>query len=60
MKFRKILTFLSVMLLTLLSSSVAFAEETAAGGDGEVNVIGWKAMAAALAISISVFAGAFG
>ena len=60
MQIRKVLTFLAVTTVTLLTSAAAFAQEAgaeAADGGGD---IGWKALAAGLAIGLAAFGGALG
>lgn len=59
MQIRRVLTFLSVTLTTLLVSATAFAQD---GGAEEAAVgdIGWKALAAGLAIGLAAFGGALG
>jgi len=59
MQIRKVLTFLSVTLLTLIAASTAFAQEAAAAEDGGGD-IGWKALAAGLAIGLAAFGGSLG
>ena len=44
MQIRKLFTFLTVTIVTLVASSTVFAQEAGAEGGGED--IGWKAMAA--------------
>jgi len=57
MQIRKVLTFLSVTFVTLLASSTVFAQE--GSGDAAVDV-GWRALAAGLAIGLAAFGGALG
>ncbi len=58
MQIRKVLTFLSVTLLTLIAASTAFAQDAVAEGGGED--VGWKALAAGLAIGLAAFGGSLG
>ncbi len=59
MKIRKMLIFLSVLVSSLLTSAIVFAQEAAAGGDaGEGSSM--KYMAAALAIGVAALGGALG
>jgi len=57
MQIRKALTFLSVTALSLIAASTAFAQEAGAEGGGDV---GWKALAAGLAIGLAAFGGSLG
>lgn len=59
MKIRKVLIFLSVLVTSLLTSAVAFAEEATAGAEGGDGA-GMKFMAAALAICVAALGGALG
>jgi len=57
MNFRKVLAFLLVVLTSVLTTAIAFAEEVAAdGGGGDDGSM--KYMAAAFAIGIAAFGGA--
>ena len=58
MQIRKLFTFFMVTIVTFVASSTVFAQEAAVveGGAGE---IGWRAMAAGLAIGLAAVGGAF-
>jgi F-type H+-transporting ATPase subunit c len=59
MRIRKVLAFLFVVMTSLLTTAIAFAEETVeAGGGGEGSST--KYLAAAFAIGIAAFGGALG
>lgn len=58
MKIRKVLTFLSVTVVMLLTSTIAFAQDAA--GEGGSEDIGMKALAAGLAIGLAALGGALG
>ena len=60
MRIRKVLTFLFVVMTSLLTTAIAFAQETAAaaGDGGEGSSV--KYLAAAFAIGIAAFGGALG
>ncbi len=58
MKIRKLLVFLGVLMTSLLTAAIAFAEEEAAAGGGDDGSM--KYMAAAFAIGVAAFGGALG
>jgi F-type H+-transporting ATPase subunit c len=57
MKIRKVLVFLGVLVTSLLTAAIAFAEEEAAAGGDDGSM---KYMAAAFAIGVAAFGGALG
>lgn len=57
MNFRKVLVFLGVLMTSLLTAAVAFAEEAATSGGDDGSM---KYMAAAFAIGVAAFGGALG
>ena len=57
MKIRKVLVFLGVLVTSLLTAAIAFAEEEAASGGDDGSM---KYMAAAFAIGVAAFGGALG
>ncbi len=57
MQIRKLFTFLTVTIVTFIASSTVFAQEAGVESSGED--IGWKAMAAGLAIGLAAVGGAF-
>lgn len=60
MKIRKVLTFLFVVMTSLLTAAMAFAEEAAESGGGGDDGSSVKYLAAAFAIGIAAFGGALG
>jgi len=56
----KILRNFGLILVTMMVAAVAFAEGGAAGGGGVTDNNAWFAIAAALAIALPAFGGAFG
>ena len=60
MRIRKVLAFLFVVMTSLLTTAVAFAEEAAEAGAGSGEGSATKYLAAAFAIGIAAFGGALG
>jgi F-type H+-transporting ATPase subunit c len=58
MRIRRVLVFLGVLVASLLTAAVAFAEEEAASGGGDDGSM--RYMAAAFAIGVAAFGGALG
>jgi F-type H+-transporting ATPase subunit c len=58
MRIRRALVFLGVLVASLLTAAVAFAEEEAASGGGDDGSM--RYMAAAFAIGVAAFGGALG